>query len=249
MRIETIKRRISDWKARRNRRRILVLEDLNAGYIPVYKVASTSLRNLICRRQAEHFYPQWQDLKLSTLKKRVERKIRRSMGVWRTRRFGQQHFLFAFVRNPITRLYSCYLDKVVRTGKQGKRCSLCGYGIETDIDFENFVRTIAEIPDSAADKHFRSQYFQIYHRGEWLVDFLGKFENLDKDWQRLADKIGIDESPEIYRSTGAGSELDSLPLSLEAARKIARRYQKDIDLLGYRKDVDAWLERKAAGEV
>lgn len=249
MRIEILKRHINDWKTRHNRRRILVIEDLNAGYIPIYKVASTSIRNMLSHRQADHLYPQWKDLDFSAKKKRVEGKIRRSMGVWRTRRFRQQHFLFAFVRNPITRLYSCYLDKVVRTGQQGKRCSLCGYGIETDIDFESFVHIIAEIPDSAADKHFRSQHFHIFHQGEWLVDFLGKFENLNEDWQQLTDKISIDRSPEIFRSTGAGSELDCLPISLEAARKISKRYQKDIDLLGYRKEVDAWLERKAAAEI
>ncbi|MFO7838525.1 MAG: sulfotransferase family 2 domain-containing protein [Desulfosalsimonadaceae bacterium] len=235
---------------KRNRRRILIIEDLGVGYIPIYKVASTSLRNLICGRQKGRHFPGWRNRKLTVFKKReVERCIRKSAGIRRTRRLKRKYFLFAFVRNPITRLYSCYLDKVVRPGKEGKRCNLRRYGIETDMDFEAFARRIAEIPDSKADKHFRSQLFEIYYQGEWLVDFVGRLENMVADWQRLAKKTGLEEIPEIYRKTGAGNGLDQVPLSLETARLIARRYSQAIDLLGYREEIDAWLARKSSGQA
>ncbi|HMA66282.1 MAG TPA: sulfotransferase family 2 domain-containing protein [Desulfosalsimonadaceae bacterium] len=243
---EQIKRKIQKWKLLQNRRRVLIIEDLRVGYIPIYKVASTSLRNLICGRQKGHHFPEWRNRKLTVSKKRqVERCIRKSAGIRKTRRLKRKYFLFAFVRNPVTRLYSCYLDKVVRPGKEGKRCNLRRYGIETDMDFDAFARRIAEIPDSEADKHFRSQLFEIYHQGEWLVDFVGKLENMVADWQRLAEKTGLQEIPEIYRRTGAGNGLDQLPLSPETARLIARRYSRAIDLLGYRQEIDAWLDRKS----
>ncbi|MBS0013120.1 MAG: hypothetical protein KFF46_04040, partial [Desulfobacterales bacterium] len=60
-----IKRKATQWQIWRNRRRILILEDLKVGYIPIYKAASTSLRNHFCRRQARLVLPGRPDGKLS----------------------------------------------------------------------------------------------------------------------------------------------------------------------------------------
>ena len=240
-----IRRKIKAWKGLRRQRRIIVLEDLKAGYLPVYKVASTSLRNLFCQRQAAGLFSHTHGTELTDYKKQVERRIRKSTGVSGLRRLRKKYFLFAFVRNPITRLYSCYLDKVTKSGAQGRRFWMGRYGIDPDMSFESFAKHIAQIPDTEADPHFRSQHFLIYHENECLVDFVGKFENLNRDWQRLAQKTGLVESPGISRSTGAGNGLDKLPLSREAAGIIARRYQQDIELFGYQQEIDQWLRRKA----
>ncbi len=48
-----------------------------------------------------------------------------------------------------------------------------------------------------ADKHFRSRHLQIYHRGEWLVNFIGKFENMQKDWRTLAEQTGIEKKSRL----------------------------------------------------
>lgn len=246
--------RLSDYTRRKaiqlqallNRRRILIIEDLAVGYIPIYKVASTSIRSFLCRRHAnfppEHSNPEF----TKEEKQKVERSITKSMGARRTRRLREKYFLFTYVRNPAARLYSLYLDKVLRVITQGKRFNLGLYGIEPDINFEEFAIRIAGIPDSSADKHFRSQYLQIYHRGEWLVNFIGKFENMQEDWRTLAEQTGLEKISDVSRTTGAGSELDKLPLSPETARLISRRYQQDIDLLGYREEIEAWLARKTS---
>lgn len=244
---EYIKRRLYEWKLRGNRRRILIIEDLRVGYVPIYKNASTSLRRLIRRRQAGRLPAlKGRAGARARTKRQLERRIRRSVGVRGVRRLRKRYFLFAFVRNPVSRLYSCYLDKVVRPGEQGGRFRLGHCGIAPGISFEAFVRHIAGIPDSAADKHFRSQYFEICYRGECLVDFVGKLENMDIDWQRLAGITGLEERPGTARKTGAGNDLDHLPLSLEAAHMAVRRYSQDIDFFGYREEVDAWLSRKAS---
>lgn len=52
-----IKRKANQWQIWRNRRRVLLLDDLKVGYIPIYKAASTSLRNHFCRRQTHLVLP------------------------------------------------------------------------------------------------------------------------------------------------------------------------------------------------
>lgn len=244
-----ISRKANQWQNLRNRRRVLIIEDLRVGYIPIYKVASTSLRNLFCRRQAKHILPDRAGRKLSVAEKRqVENCIRKSVSVRQTRRLRRRYFLFAFVRNPVTRLYSCYLDKVVRAGRHGKQNAMQRYGVSHDMDFESFARHIARIPDQDSDRHFRSQHFKIYHQGQCLVDFVGNFENMGAHWQILSEKTGLEKPPGSYRHTGAGNRLKELPLSLEAAEQISRRYSTDIDLLGYRQEIDQWLSWKAKQE-
>lgn len=240
---QLFRRVLHEGKARSNRRRILLMEDLRAGYVPIPKVASSSLRLMICQRQARDLYPDLLALPPRALQKEVEKRIRVSRGPAGTRRLGERYFLFAFVRNPLTRLYSCYRDKVVKAAEQGKEFSLGPWGVEPGMSFEDFVRHIAGIPDTRSEQHFRSQHLLLRQGERWLVDYIGKFENLDEDWQQLAQRIGMDVQPQARRSSGAGSSLDGLPLDRETAGLAVERYRQDIALLGYQEEVSAWLER------
>ncbi len=243
MKKQLFRRMLHEGKARSNRRRILLMEDLRAGYIPIPKVASSSLRLLICQRQARHLHPELLEQSPRALQKEVERRIRISRGPAGTRRLGERYFLFAFVRNPLTRLYSCYRDKVVKAAEQGKEFSLAPWGVEPGMSFDWFVRHIARIPDSRSEQHFRSQHLLLRQGGHWMVDYLGRFENLDDDWQELSARIGLDARPKAKRSSGAGASLDGLPLGREAAELAVERYWQDIALLGYRDEISAWLDR------
>ena len=236
-----LNRTLTSWKMRRNRRRILLIDDLDAGYVPVTKVASTSIRRRICKRQAARQFPDLEGLSGVRLQAQVERRIRISASVGEALDLGEQRFLFAFVRNPLTRLYSCYLDKVVVAANKGRPCTLAPWGVSAAMSFEDFVRCIAAIPDDQADQHFRSQYPLLWYRDQWLVDSIGHFESLDEDWEVLAAKIGLDQLPGRQRSSGAGDALRRLPLSADVAGLAVQRYRQDIDLFGYREEIDRWL--------
>lgn len=236
-----LERRINDWKTGRNRRRVLLLDDLRAGYVPIAKVASTSLRLMLCRRQARVFWPKEATLEPRALQKRVERRIRRSSGSRETLQLSRAYYLFAFVRNPITRLYSCYLDKVVKAARLGKPCGLSLYGVTSDMSLDEFVRHIADIPDDQSDQHFRSQHLYLRANGKTLVRFLGKFERLNEDWERLSREIGLEETPSVQRSTGAGDGLAKIPMSYASAQIAVERYREDIETFGYEAEIADWL--------
>lgn len=236
-----LNRTLTSWKMRRNRRRILLIDDLDAGYVPVAKVASTAIRRRICERQVAHQFPDLEGLSGKCMQAQVEKRIRISASVGKALELREDRFLFAFVRNPLTRLYSCYLDKVVAAADKGRACSLAPWGVSAAMSFEDFVRCIAAIPDDRADQHFRSQYPLLWHRDKWLVDFVGHFESLGEDWSKLAAEIGLDQFPGRQRSSGAGDALRRLPLSAEVAGLAVQRYRQDIDLFGYREEIDRWL--------
>ncbi len=144
-----------DWKAGLDRRRVLVMKDVTAGYIPIPKAASSSLRRLVCGQQAHLVNPQLLEQDTRTMQKAVEKYIGRSMNSGQLFQLARSHFLFAYVRNPLTRVYSCYLDKVVKAQRQGRRNPLRPWGIAFDMDFEAFARRVISFPDNQSEQHFR----------------------------------------------------------------------------------------------
>lgn len=239
---DKVSRAISDWQNSRNRRRILLMDDIAAGYIPLPKVASTSLRGVICRRQAKLAMPQYAELELDELIRQVEKMIRVSKNVRQTRKMAAKYFLFAFVRNPATRLYSCYLDKLVKPGREGKETSLRRYGMTADMTFDEFVHAVCAIPDDRSDKHFRSQHHHLFDGDGKLVHFIGKFESLNEEWRALMEQIPLGEPLPVERSSGAGDGLENLPLSKAGRRQLLDRYRKDVDLLGYAEEMERWTQ-------
>ena len=64
-----------------------------------------------------------------------------------------------------------------------------------------------------------------------LVDFVGRYENLDDDFHAVCNMIGISAPlPHLNRSTHAEYRCY---YSDQLARKIASRYSEDIDLFRY----------------
>lgn len=148
------------------------------------------------------------------------------------------YFKFAFVRNPWDRLVSCYRDKLVGDG--------LGLSLPNDVDvrlyrgmrFAEFVEGVHKIPDNKADPHFRSQHRVVCGPGRdrlILTDFVGRFENLQADFQTVAERIGAPELrlPHILRSTGKKSRSYTAYYDGRSKQLVSQRYRKDINTFGY----------------
>lgn len=238
-----VHRGLAEFKLRHGRRRVLVLDDLNAAYLPIPKVASTTLRRLLGEHQIKTCHPELRSLPAEVRLAAIEQKIRRSLQPGACRQLAQRHLVFAFVRHPLTRLHSCYVDKVRLAAEKGKRFTLGRYGVRQEMDFPEFVRHVAAIPDSRSEQHFRSQSCWLYDGGKPLVGFLGKLESLDEDWADLQQRIALPPIPGRRRASGAVSALPGLPMDRATAEVAVARYQQDIDLLGYREETEAWLSQ------
>ncbi len=144
-----------------------------------------------------------------------------------------EYFRFGFVRNPWDRLVSCYTDKI--TGK--------GFLIQSDegapelyrnMPFDEFVEAVCATPDEKANGHFRSQHVTVCRPGgEFITDYIGRFENLAEDFSRVAEKIGVKlELPRILHS--GRDDRNYRSFYNDRLRDLAgERFRRDVELFGY----------------
>lgn len=227
-------------KARANRVNVWMLLDRNVGYIPVPKVASSSIRNTLRTYAAEACYKDV-PVSRSEMKATVDRKIHYSTTTKKLLNHRARPFLFSFVRNPLSRLYSCYRDKVVNAASLRDQCTLSDYGIHFGMTFNQFVARVAELPDDQSDQHFRSQHKFVTYQETLVVDYLGKFENFENDWAYIGSRYGISLPSRTRRVSGPSVAAVELPLDFAVATRALKRYEEDIELLGYQKELELML--------
>jgi len=96
-----------------------------------------------------------------------------------------EHFKFAFVRNPYTRLISGWRDKILNGGSGG------GVPNQDTRDrlkkFDYFVDWLADQEPALMNNHFRPQSLAVPPE----VDFLGRTESFDQDLAFVCGRIGL----------------------------------------------------------
>ena len=134
----------------------------------------------------------------------------------------KKYFKFAFVRNPWSRVLSCYFHKILT--KKSKEFEAC---FEKDFDF--FVDYISKIDLSTANAHIKLQTKLIpIHQ----CDFIGKMENLAEGLQYVCDQIGI-EMQELGHRHQTDHAHYSTYYTPRTRQIIARLYREDIETFGY----------------
>jgi chondroitin 4-sulfotransferase 11 len=211
----------------------ILLEPYKSIYIPIPKVACSTIKR-ICAQLLGMQIPS------DDVAETIHLLHFPSVKKYRITRDYSDYFKFAIVRNPWSRLVSCYNDKIAyERGHVYERFDnpfvayLKEMGVWTeDMSFERFVNVISEIPDSSAEAHFRSQHtFLTDHNESLLVDFCGRVEQLDTDFGVIADRMGIHADVPRIRAGKSGDHRTYY--TAETARLVAKRYERDIDLLKY----------------
>lgn len=103
-----------------------------------------------------------------------------------------EYFKFTFVREPLDRLHSSYNYLTSGGGNEVDR--LFGQILkESTKSFEDFVLNWLTTERLNSWVHFVPQHQYIYLKdGECGVDFIGKFENIDSDFNKLKEQINIE---------------------------------------------------------
>jgi len=139
-------------------------------------------------------------------------------------------FKFSVVRNPFDRLVSCYKNKILEEEYLPMQS---GYGgiFYKGMPFDKFVLSICKIPDIFSDRHFKSQYSYLYYKDNLIVDYLGKFENLDTDLAIIIDKYELGDIPHINKSKVKSDYKDFY--TSELVEHVYNRYKNDIEKFNY----------------
>ena len=134
-----------------------------------------------------------------------------------TKQQFDEYFKFAFVRNPWDREVSLY-KYVVKTKEHNyhKQCIQL-----TDFAHYIKVRNVKMQQHDFISKH-----------GKNLLDFIGRFENLQEDFNTACDKIGIPRQ-QLPRVNKTNHKHYTEYYDDETRQIVAEKYAKDIEHFGY----------------
>lgn len=221
--------------------KIWVLDNPDIGYVKITKVASSSAELALTK----YLYCQVEGGDEADIDKKLIRRYADRYAVHLDPRHftGSKRpgFVFSFVRNPLDRLHSSYINKIVDVRDRGEDHNIFwNHDITLDMQFDEFVRRIIEIPDAKIDRHLRSQASCLWDGSQLITDFVGKFECMADDWAIVADQFGLPKIP--HKNKSSKSEAPT-PYDKVTARLVAERYRQDIELFQYGDEVDAFISR------
>ena len=148
-----------------------------------------------------------------------------------------EYFKFAFVRNPWSRVFSAY-----QFLKQG------GFHLRDEVwaktnlskfsSFEDFVVEWINSRNIYNALHFIPQYeFLTSSDGKIRIDFIGKLENIESDFDRLKIILGIDCQLKYLNKTKSENRKTTIYKDFYTKNTqdiIARVYRRDIEAFNYK---------------
>lgn len=144
--------------------------------------------------------------------------------------------LFSFVREPLSRLASCYRSKIARPDQI--QDSLLREGLSKTTGFPEFVKHVSGRSDWRSNIHYRSQAHILGLKGRLAPDFIGRVESLEADWGRLSKLVVASGRPALPALPARGSKATTAQMKSgdlfgddQALIGLARdRYAKDLSL-------------------
>lgn len=135
---------------------------------------------------------------------------------------AREYFKFSFVRNPWDRAVSTYIFLSLQP-KHNHRIN------PSKTSFLEWTRTLK----GKSGNPFYSQWYWLSYQGKLAVDFVGRFEVLGQDFQRIADllSLGPVRLPNINRT---GHKHYTEFYVEESRQNIAEVYRRDIEVFGYK---------------
>ena len=140
-------------------------------------------------------------------------------------------FSFTFVRNPFDRLYSTY--KFLENG---------GINKQDEIAFKTHFAKFTSFEDFVMNGLNKNMIYQVTHlipqyeylcdwKGKILVDFVGRFESLDKDVKRLSEHLSKNFKLNHLNKT---TKVDYTEVyTNEMIEKVKNIYKKDLQIFNY----------------
>lgn len=142
------------------------------------------------------------------------------------------YFKFAFVRNS--------WDILVSNWSYWKQRNM----IPPEITFNTYIKNLQELTIEVPEKYFSNSqrkvnvlYPQYFYISDWwgnnVMDFVGRFENFQNDFDTICDKIGIPRRI-IPRKNSSNHKHYTEYYNIETREIVAKKYAKDIEYFDFK---------------
>ncbi len=165
------------------------------------------------------------------------------------------YFTFTFVRNPFSRFVSFFRDKYRykafrhRDGRYYSTLHVFFWLIEIS-SFADLTRKVSRLPDFHLDEHSAPQYLKLDSL-EALgvrVNFIGKFETLEQDFEKIRKRFNLLPLEHDNRSSGAHEDWRDY-YTPQTAKMVYQRYRRDFEMFGYEDEYPKLLDYLASKSI
>jgi hypothetical protein len=135
-------------------------------------------------------------------------------------------FKFGFVRNPYTWMYSWYRYRQRRhLANPGHRHHDRYAGGKS---FDEFMQSYNE-----GQIFMKQSDFLYSHNDELLVDFVGRYENIQADFDHISQRLALPEIPLEQVNVSSGASFSPEQISPQSRAIINSDFQRDFELFDY----------------
>ncbi len=144
-----------------------------------------------------------------------------------------QKFVIAFVRNPYDRVVSAFHYLNAGGNNESDKKDSDVYIKEYNGNFDDFVKgSFLNFPYIQSQIHFMEQYLWIYHDNVNLCNFIGKYETIQEDIEKLSQIIDLKSTKVPLLNTSKHKHYEEY-YTPETKKIIYECYEKDFKLFGY----------------
>lgn len=134
----------------------------------------------------------------------------------------EEFFTFGFVRNPWDHFVSLYKWCKKRQNPKTFR----GFEFFLNDQYYNKYNCLS-------DWNFTTQSDRLYENGKKIVDFIGKYENIEQDFALICKNIKVKEKLLFINKSKDTRCYKTFYNSLDQIEKIRSLYAEDIERFGY----------------
>ena len=207
--------------------------DSKAIFIHIPKTAGSSIRNCLSNNgfnqhgHVSNFYR-----KDSTIS------IKHQPCKFLKNNYIENYFKFCFVRNPWDIVVSSFLwwkrayEWASRTGWGHPRKRELMKKIYT-MNFSEYLKSYASNLNEIYSHEMGQHFWIVSEQNEMIVDFIGRFENLQEDFNTICDKIGIPQQ-QLPHTNKTNHKHYTEYYDDETRQIVAEKYEKDIEYFNYK---------------